>query len=81
VSGGRATPKAAPVGWVFTDRHRHDGFTIRWRRGDPVAYILPGNRLGDHSTTNVLGTIPVPPAGWTDLAHIRLLAQRWQQPH
>lgn len=75
---GGATPKTAPVGWVFLDRHRADGFTIRWRRGDPVAYVLDGRRIGDHATVaGVLATIPVAPAGWTDLIEIRLLGQRW----
>jgi len=74
---GGAVPKPAPVGWVFLDRHRHDGYTIRWRRGDAVAYVLSGKKLGDHGMADVLGTIPVLPAGWTDLAEIRLLGQRW----
>jgi hypothetical protein len=71
------TPKATPVGWVFLDRHRHDGLTIRWRRGDLVAYVLDGQRLGDHTTTGILATIPVVPTGWTDLAEIRQLGHRW----
>lgn len=74
MSRGGATPKKAPVGWVFLERH---GFTIRWRRGDPVAYVLEGKQVGEHRMTEVLDTIPVSPAGWTDLAEIRLLAQRW----
>jgi hypothetical protein len=76
-SRGGATPTTAPVGWVFLDRHRHDGYTIRWRRGDSVAYVLAGKRIGDLGMTEVLATISVPPAGWTDLAEIRLLGQRW----
>ena len=76
-SRGGATPTTAPVGWVFLDRHRADGFTIRWRRSDSVAYVLSGQRLGDHGMSEVLGTIPVLPAGWTDLAEIRQLGQRW----
>ena len=43
----------------------------------PVAYVLSGKKLGDHGMADVLGTIPVLPAGWTDLAEIRLLGQRW----
>lgn len=63
---------------MFLDRHRDDGFTIRWRRGEPVAYVLDGQRIGDHTTTaGVLDTIPVTPTGWTDLAEIRMLGQRW----
>lgn len=59
------------------DRHRHDGCTIRWRRGDPVAYVLGGKRIGDYGITEVVDTIPVSLTGWTDLAEIRLLGQRW----
>lgn len=62
---------------VFFDRHRHDGYTVRWKRGDSVAYVLSGNQVGEHSMSNVLDTIQVLPAGWVDLAQIRLLAQRW----
>jgi hypothetical protein len=76
---GGATPSTSPIGWVFLDRHRKDGFTIRWRRGDRVAYVLDGQQIGDHGMTDVLDTIPVLPAGWTDFAEIRLLGQRWAQ--
>lgn len=77
-SQGGATPKTALVGWVFLDRHRHEGVTIRWRRGEPVAYVLHGHRIGDDTTAaGVLDTIPVAPTGWTDLAEIRLLGKRW----
>ncbi|MGH3773444.1 MAG: hypothetical protein ACRDRW_18975 [Pseudonocardiaceae bacterium] len=34
-------------------------------------------RGGDDTTAGVLDTIPVAPTGWTDLAEIRLLGQRW----
>ncbi len=74
---GGAAPKAAPVGWVFLDRHRHDGYTIRWRRGDAVAYVLSGQQVGNHGMAEVLDTISVSPSGWTDLAEVRLLGQRW----
>lgn len=62
-SRGGATPTTAPVGWVFLDRHRHDGYTIRWRRGDAVAYVLAGKQVGEHGMSEVLGTIPVAPTG------------------
>lgn len=45
--------------------------------GDRVAYVLSGQRVGDHGMANVLGTIPVVPTGWTDLAEIRGVGQRW----
>lgn len=78
-SRGGAEPSTPLTGWVFLDRHRHDGYTIRWRRGDRVASVLSGQRVGDHGMADVLGTIPVLPAGWTDLAEIRLLGQRWMR--
>ncbi|MGH3853705.1 MAG: hypothetical protein ACRDR6_09415 [Pseudonocardiaceae bacterium] len=75
---GGVVVSTTPVGWVFLECHRQDGFTIRWRRGEAVAYVLDGERIGDHSTAaGVLSTILVAPTGWTDLAEIRLLGQRW----
>jgi hypothetical protein len=74
-----ATPRPSPVGWVFLDRHRKDGLTVWWRRGDRVAYVLDGQRIGDHGMADILGTIPVLPASWTDLAEIRSLGQRGAQ--
>jgi hypothetical protein len=78
-SKGGFTPSTAPTGWVFLDRHRASGFTIRWKRGDQVACVLSGHRLGDHGMAGALGTIPVLPTGWTDLAELRTLGQRWMQ--
>ena len=78
MSRGGAAPKTAPVGWVFLDGHHPEGFTIRWQRGESVAYVLDGRRIGDHTTVaEILDTIPAAPAGWTDLTEIRLLGQRW----
>lgn len=77
VSKGGYTASTAPTGWVFIDRQRHEGFTIRWKRGDPVAYVLRGKRIGDDSMSNILATIPVLPGGWTDLAEIRAVGVRW----
>lgn len=74
---GGFTPSAAPTGWVFLDRHRADGFTIRWKRGDSVAYVLSGRRIGDHGMSEVVGTIPGFVGGWTDLAEIRGVGRRW----
>lgn len=68
---GGFTSSTAPTAWIFLDRHRQEGFTIRWRRGDAVAYVLNGKRFFDHGTSELLGTIPVVPTGWTDLAEVR----------
>lgn len=73
---GGHTPSSPITGWVFIDRHRHDGFTIRWKRGDLLAYVLSGQRVGDHGMSDAIGTIPVLPGGWTDLAEIRALGRR-----
>jgi len=70
MSHGGATQMIAPIGWVFLDRHREDGFTIRWRRGEPVANVRDGKRVGDHAMTGVLGKLPVAPTSWTDLAEV-----------
>ncbi|MDQ3153392.1 MAG: hypothetical protein M3R63_17340 [Actinomycetota bacterium] len=77
---GGAMPVTQPVGWVFLDRDNNAGYTIRWRRGDSVAYILAGQQMFSHQTVHALDTIPVSPSGWTDLAEIRLTGERWQRP-
>lgn len=77
MSRGESIPKTAPVGWVFLDRLRKDGITIRWRRGEPVAYVLEGKQVGDHAAAGILDKIAVGPAGWTDLTEIQMLGQRW----
>lgn len=79
MSGGAKPQTVPPIGWVFLDSSCHEGYTIRWRRGDPVAYVLGGNQVGNHAMTGVSDTIPVLPAGWTDLAEIRSIGQRWMQ--
>ena len=54
MSRGGAAPKAAPVGWV----HLEGRYTIRWRRGDPVVYVLGAGQMGDHGMAGVLDTKP-----------------------
>jgi hypothetical protein len=51
------TPSTAPIRWAFLGRHRADGFTLRWQRGNRVEYVLSGQRLGDYGMTEVLGAI------------------------
>lgn len=52
-------------------------YTVRWRPGDPVAHVLYGQQMDNHGTAGVVDTIPVAPSGWTDLAEVRQLGQRW----
>jgi hypothetical protein len=73
---GGFTPSTALTVWAFFGRGDAPGFTIRWKRGDPVAYVLSGRR-DDHGMHGVLDTIPVLPAGWTDLAEVRQLGWKW----
>jgi hypothetical protein len=43
-----------------------------------VAYVLSGRR-DDHGMNDLLDTIPVLPAGWTDHAEVRQLGERWMR--
>ncbi len=67
---------ARPVAWVYLDA----GYTMRWRRGDPVAVVFEGRQMGSSdSTVGAIDTIPVPVAGWLDLAEARRVAERWMK--
>ncbi len=72
-------PSTSPVGWVFFGHQSHAGYTIRWRRGDSVAYILAGQQMFSHQTVHALDTIEVSPSGWTDMNDILATGQRWQR--
>ena len=78
-----ASTHAAPVGWVHLRGgvHAPEGYTIRWRRGEAVAYVLAGKQLSSHAVTDVVATVGVPPHGWVDWAHIRAHGQRWLAAH
>jgi hypothetical protein len=76
--GGGVTPRTAPTAWAYFGRGRSPGFTIRWKKGDTVAYVLSGRR-DDHGMHDLLDTIPVLPAGWTDQAEVRQLGERWMR--
>lgn len=56
--------------------HLPEGYTIRWRRGDAVAYVFADQQTGDE-TTNAIDTIPVSRTGWTDITDVRQVAARW----
>ncbi|MGH3802281.1 MAG: hypothetical protein ACRDTD_19530, partial [Pseudonocardiaceae bacterium] len=75
-SRGGAMPMTSPTGWVYL-RSAH--CTIRWQRGDKVAYIFEGKQTEANSDEGieVLATIPVSSKGWTDLADVKLAGENW----
>lgn len=76
---GGATPPRPPVCWVYLSAG--SGYTIRWERGDQVAYVFAGKQMETYPDTSVavpvLATITVSSSGWTDLAQIRLVGEQW----
>ena len=76
MSRGGAMPMNSPTGWAYL---RSANCTIRWQRGDKVAYIFEGKQTEanpDNGVT-VLATIPVSSTGWTDLADVKLTGENW----
>lgn len=73
----------APMAWVHLrgDVNASEGYTIRWRRGEAVAYVLAGKQLSSHAVTGVLTTLDVPTQGWIDADHVRAHGQRWLATH
>lgn len=52
--------------------------TIRWQRGDTVAYVFEGNQVKtNRAKTEAVATFPVSSKGWTDLAEVRLVGEHW----
>lgn len=76
MSRGGAMPMTSPTGWVYL---RSADCTIRWQRGDEVAYICEGKQTEKHPDEGVriLATIPVSSTGWTDLADVKLAGENW----
>jgi hypothetical protein len=76
MSRGGAMPMTRPTGWVYLP---WANCTIRWQRGDKVAYIFEGKQTGTHSDEGVavLATIPVSSTGWTDLTDVKLAGENW----
>jgi hypothetical protein len=55
-----------------------EGYTIRWRRGDAVAYVFADRQAGDGDRTlGAIDTIVVSKTGWTDAVEVRAVAARW----
>ena len=78
MSRGGAMPAFHPTAWVYLPS---GDCTIRWQRGDKVAYVFEGKQLDTYPDAclkaEVLDTIPVSPKGWADLAHVRRLGEAW----
>lgn len=76
MSRGGAMPMSSPTGRVYL---RSANCTIRWQRGDKVAYIFEGKQTEANSDeeVTVLATIPVSSTGWTDLADVKLAGGNW----
>ncbi len=76
MSRGGAMPMTSPTGWVYL---RSANCTIRWQRGDKVAYIFEGKQTEAHPDEGVgfLATIPVSSTGWADLADVKLAGENW----
>ena len=78
MSRGGAMPMTSPTAWAYLPS---GNCTIRWQRGDNVAYIFEGKQLETYPDeplrVEVLATIPVLPKGWTDLAHARRTGENW----
>ena len=77
MSRSGAMPMNSPTGWVYL---HSANCTIRWQRGDKVAYILEGKQPdanSDEGTLAVLAIIPVSSMGWTDLAQVKLAGENW----
>ncbi|MGH3430418.1 MAG: hypothetical protein ACRDQZ_23095 [Mycobacteriales bacterium] len=56
------------------------GYTIRWRRGDALAYVFADRESGDgEGVAGAIDTIPVSKTGWTDASEVRALADRWRR--
>ena len=71
-------PMTSPTAWAYLPS---GDCTIRWQRGDKVAYIFEGKQLEAYSDkqpmTEALATIPVSSKGWTDIADVKLAGKNW----
>jgi hypothetical protein len=78
MSRGGAMPMTSPTAWVYLPA---GDCTIRWQRGDKVAYIFAGKQLqacpDGPSRGEALDTITVPSKNWTDLAQVRRTGEKW----
>ncbi len=69
MSPGGGMPAYRPTAWAYLPS---GDCTIRWQRGDKVAYIFEGKQLeAEPVSVEVLATIPVLPRGWVDIGDVR----------
>lgn len=70
-------PMTSPTAWVYLPS---GDCTIRWQRGDKVAYIFAGKRLQTYpdrsSEGEVLDTIALSKS-WIDVADVRRTGEKW----
>jgi hypothetical protein len=75
---GAAAPAYRPTAWAYLPS---GDCTIRWQRGDNVAYIFQGKQLETYPDQGLrvetLATIPVSPKGWADIPHVQRLGEAW----
>lgn len=78
MSTGITISMTSPTAWAYLPS---GDCTIRWQRGDKVAYIFAGKQLETYPDeppkAEVLDTIPLSSKGWADLAHVRLIGENW----
>jgi hypothetical protein len=78
MSRGGAMPSTSPTAWAYFNS---GDCTIRWQRGDEVAYVFEGRRLetypDERLRVEVLATIPVSSNGWSDMADVRRAGENW----
>ncbi len=80
MSRGGAAPAYQPTAWAYL---ASGDCTIRWQRGDTVAYIFDGKQMETYPDVSlkvgieVLATIPVSSQGWTDLAEVTRVGESW----
>jgi hypothetical protein len=78
MSRGGSMPAYRPTAWVYLPS---GDCTIRWQRGDKVAYIFEGRQLETYPDETpkvpVVATIPVPAKGWIDIANVRRVGEDW----
>lgn len=72
-------PSTRPTVLVYL---RSGDCTIRWQRGDTVAYVFSGNQVKKNpARAEVITTFSVPSKGWPDLAAVRLTGETWVKEH